>query len=267
VGYLDQLKKQLDNVQQQDNQRASELAEQSIVQKLQPGLRAILHYLEELVGVLNEIKPQLMVSYEIEGYGELIDLRQQRYQVQVDNREDIRQITLSFECLDERLADRIFTVDGRDAYLRQREYLWKNNLRFKEKFVMGGQGKFFLEPKVRVQFIFIPDTRQQKIRLELRNYHALGRTLRWIAPDNIGDTSLDHDLGGLILRKINDLNELSTGQMTEKMRQEIKEKLRQAQEAKEHLEERIAAEEEKEQIEAGLVNRLRRNLNALVRKR
>lgn len=266
MGYLDQLKKQSKAIQQQDEQRDGALEEQRIFQKLQPGLQAILQYLEELTDVLNEVKPQLSASYDIEGYGELIDLRQQAYQVQVDNRDDICQITFSFECLDENRAPRVFTVDGRDAFLRQRDYLWKNNLRFKEKFAMDDRGKFFLEPRVRVQFVFSPDIKQRKIGLKIRNLRGIGWMQRWIAPGNINEQTLDHDLGGLILRKIDDLDELSTGQMTEEMRQEIKEKLRQAQKAQKQQDERIAAEEEKALMESRLVNRLRRNLNTLVRK-
>ncbi len=264
--YLDQLKKQSNTEQPRDKQRDSELEERRIVQKLQPGLLAILHYLEELASVLNEVNPELLVSYDIEGYGKLVDFRQQTYQVEVDNRDDIRQITLSFECLDENPDPKVLVVDGRDAYLRQREYLWKNNLRFKDKFTMDDQGKFFLEPKVRIQFVFSADIKQCKIKLEMRNFQSIGYMQRWIAPDNISEETLDHDLGGLILRKIDDLDELSTGKMTEEMRQEIKEKLRQAQQAQKQQDERIAAEEEKAMLEGRLVNRLRRNLNALVRK-
>lgn len=265
--YLDELKKQSKSTQQDlEIQKKDEQIQLRILHSLQPRLRSILEYLEELVSILNEVKPQMTVSYEIEGYGSLTDLHQQAYSVQVSNRENIRNITLNFECLDEKLDERTFTVEGRDAFHQQREYMWRNNLRFNDKFTADGRGMFFLEPKIHVQLIFTPDTIQDKIKLQMCNYFGIGRTERWIAPAHINQDSLDRDLGGLILRKTNDLVELSTGRLTDDMRKKIQETLQLEQEEQRRIDERLAAEEQA-QHEVRLVNKVRSNLNALVRKK
>ena len=125
---------------------------------------------------------------------------------------------------------------------------------------MDGRGTFFLEPKIHVQFIFTPDTKQRNIKLQILNLVEVGRMDRWLAPEKINQDSLDHDLGGLILRKIKDLDHLSTAKMTEDMRKQIQDGLKLEREVQMQIDERIAAEELAEQ-EARFVNKIRRNFN------
>ncbi len=268
MGYLDELKKQSESLRnEQDGQGDRELEESRILQALQPALQTILHYLEDLAKVLNVVKPKISMSYDVKGYGTLGGLYQRDYSVQVDNREHIQEITLSFECADTNMEEKIFTIEGRDAFLRQRDYMSKNNLQFNEKLSVDGRGTFYLEPRIYARFLFLPDLTQGKIKLQMRNFLGLGRTDRWIDPKNVSKDTLDSDLGGLILRKTTDIDQLSTARMTEDMRKQIQVSLKQReQEAQKQLEERIA-EEQKAQEEARLVNRLRRNFGDLLRKK
>jgi hypothetical protein len=268
VGYLDELKKQSKSLQnEQDGNGDRELAESRILQELQPVLQTILRYLEELTTVLNVVKPNVSMSYEVNGYGTLGALYQRDYSVQVDNRENIQNITFCFECADANMDEKIFTIEGRDAFLRQRDYMSNNNLQFNEKLSVDGRGTFYLEPRIYTRLLFSPDVNQGKIKLQMRNFLGLGQTDRWIDPKNITQDTLDSDLGGLILRKTTDIDKLSTAHMTEDMRQQIQASLKQReQEAQKQLEERIA-EEQQTQEEARLVNRLRRNFSDLLRKK
>lgn len=264
MGHLEDLKRQSKTLNQKKNRRDNgDLEDQNILQRLQLGLKLIFDYLEELVSVLHEVKPQLAVSYNINRYGTLTDLYQQGYEVKVDNPENPQKITLCFECLDEKVKELFITVEGRDKFLRQRNYMWQNNLCFKEKLSMDGRGSFFLEPRVHVQFIFTPDTKQRNIKLQIRNLLEIGSMERWLAPEKINKVSLDHDLGGLILRKIKDLDHLSTGKMTADMRQQIQDSVKRERERQMQIEDRIAAEELAEQ-EARIANKIRRKLNAPV---
>ena len=268
MGYLDELKQQSESLRnEQDGQRDRELEESRILQDLQPALQTILRYLEDLVKVLNVVKPKVSMSYDVKGYGTLGDLYQRDYSVDVDNREHIQKITLCFECAGTKLDEKIFTVEGRDTFLRQRDYMSKNNLQYNEKLSVDGHGTFYLEPRIYARFLFSPDLNQGKIKLQMHNFLVLGQTDRWIDPNNVTQDTLDSDLGGLILRKTTDIDQLSTARMTEAMRKQIQASLKKReQEAQKQLEERIA-EEQKAQEEARLVNRLRRNFNGLLRKK
>ncbi len=130
-------------------------------------------------------------------------------------------------------------------------------------------GSLYLEPKIIVRLEFTPDAKQCKIRLDIRNLLEIGVTTRWIEPKDATHDKLD-ELTGLILRKTRDLDMLSTGQMTDEMRQRIKEGLRKEQEKRRRMEVLAAAEqaaEEQARAEDKLVSKLKKNIGGLVKRR
>ena len=269
MGYLDELKKQSEVIRsEQERQQGEDSQESTLVRELQPAMTVIHGYLKEAIEVLNVVQPEVPVGYDVKGLGPLKNLRQENYTLSIDNHEVIRKLAVRFECLQPNADVRVVTVKGRNEFVAQREYLWRNNFQFKEKFTMDG-GSLYVEPKVIVRLEFSPDVKQGKIRLEIRNLLEVGSTTRWIDKKDVTRDKLD-EITGLILRKSQDLNSLSTGQMTDEMRQRIKEGLRKEQEVRRRHEVQLAAQraaEEAARTEDKLVSRLRRNIGTLVKRK
>jgi len=260
VGYLDELKQKSEAIRQEQEQKQS-AQEQSktVLEQLQPCMDTIRTYLTEAVDVLNFVKPDVMLKYLIEGFGSLENLDQGGYAVTEDERDGVVTVTLRFECVSPNSDVRVFNIKEREPFIRQREYMWRNNLQFKDKPTMGGGGTFYLEPRIIVRLEFSPDAQRRKIKLQMRNMIGLGTDTRWIEPEKVNKENLD-DVMGLVLRKAPDLEKLSTGQMTEEMRKRIKEELRREQNAHRLQEVQAAAaeaEREKAEAEANLVSKLR----------
>ncbi len=269
MGYLDELKKQSEAIRsEQERQQSQESQQSAVARQLQPALKTIHGYLREAIEVLNVVQPEVPVGYEVKGLGALTNLRQENYTLSVDNWENIQLLAVRFECLHPHADARVVTVKGRNEFIAQREYLWRNNFQFKEKFTMDG-GTLYVEPKIVVRLEFAPDVKQGKIRLDIRNLLEVGMTTRWIDAKDVTRDKLD-EITGLILRKSRDLDSLSTGQMTDEMRMRIKEGLRKEQEMRRRHEVQLAAQraaEEQAQTEDKLVSRLRRNIGGLVRRK
>ncbi len=269
MGYLDELKKQSEVIRsEQERQESQESQQSAVARELQPALKAIHEYLREAIEVLNVVQPEVPVGYDIKGVGPLNNLRQENYTLSVDNWENINQLAVRFECQQPKADVRVVNVKGRNEFVAQREYLWRNNFQFKEKFTMDG-GSLYVEPKVIVRLEFSPDIKQRKIRLEIRNLLEVGTTTRWIDAKDVSRDKLD-EITGLILRKSRDLDALSTGQMTDEMRMRIKEGLRKEQEMRRRHEVQLAAQraaEEQAKTEDKLVSRLRKNIGTLVKRK
>ena len=269
MGYLDELKKQQEVIRsEQKRQQDLQGEESALARQLQPGLQTIHKYLREAIEVLNVVQPEVPVEYAVKGLGSLNNLRQENYTISVDDWQNIQELAVRFECLQPDADVRVLNIKGRNDFVAQREYLWRNNFQFKEKFTMDG-GTLYVEPKVIVRLEFSPDVKQRKIRLHIRNLLEVGSTTRWIEPKDITRDKLD-ELMGLILRKTRDLGSLSTGQMTEDMRARIKEGVRREQEVRRRHEVQLAAElaaEEQARTEDKLVSRLRRNIGTLVKRK
>jgi hypothetical protein len=260
VGYLDELKQRSEALRQEQEQKLSAQEQaKTALEQLQPCMDTIRAYLAEAVDVLNFVKPDVMLKYHIEGFGPLENLDQGGYSITEDERDGIVTVTLRFECVSPNSDVRVFNIKEREPFIRQREYMWRNNLQFKDKPTMGGGGTFYLEPRIIVRLEFSPDPQRRKIKLRMRNMIGLGTDTRWIEPEKINKENLD-DIMGLVLRKAPDLVKLSTGQMTEEMRNRIKEELRRMQNAQRLQEVQAAAteaEREKAEAEANLVSKLR----------
>ena len=269
MGYLDDLKKQSEAIRQQEEQQSSQESEETrAARELKPAMQAIHEYLKEATEVLNSVKPDVPVDYEIMGFGPLNNLNQGNYTLSVDDHENVQKLTVRFECAHPNADPRVLNVKGRNEYITHRDYLWRNNFQFKDKFTMDG-GSLYLEPKIIVRLEFTPEVKQRKIRLDIRNLLEIGVTTRWIEPKDATHDKLD-ELTGLILRKTRDLEMLSTGQMTDEMRQRIKEGLRKEQEKRRRMEVLAAAEqaaEEQARAEDKLVSKLKKNIGGLVKRR
>ena len=269
MGYLDELKKQSQAIQsEQERQQSQESQESVVARELQPAMKTIHAYLKEAIEVLNVVQPEVPVGYDVKGLGPMNNLRQENYTLSVDNHDNIQQLAVRFECLQPNADVRVVNVKGRNEFVAQREYLWRNNFQFKEKFTMDG-GSLYVEPKIVVRLEFAPDIKQRKIRLDIRNLLEVGTITRWVDSKDVSRDRLD-EITGLILRKSRDLDSLSTGQMTDEMRQRIKEGLRREQEMRRRHEVQLAAQrasEEQARTEDKLVSRLRRNIGTLVKRK
>jgi hypothetical protein len=269
MGYLDDLKKQaqvLSTEQQgpgpQEQQRAA------VERALQLALRLIYGYLRELAEQLNVVKPDISVSYDIEGYDRLAGLSQGDYTLWIDDPRVIGDLCLSFACRHHNARPRVMRTPDRSAFLKQRDYLWRHGLKFDSKLAANGEGTYLLEPMVPVSLRFLPDSQTRRIRFVIKNLNRLGEESYLIDPLRLNRQRLD-GIAGLVLRKPNSLQKLTGPLITDDAKTRIRQAL--AEERKRQLRHEakaaaISLAEQKAEAERRLPVRVRRTTLTTIRR-
>ena len=268
MGFLDDIEKKADRFRtDKERQETLERERARRVEELKPSLRQIYRYLLHLAEQLDVAQPEVLVSYKVEGYGTLTDLRQQSYSARADDRENPTEVTLAIECADSNGRERVFYTEGRRAYLRQREYLYTNLLRFDHKIAITGRGTFFLEPHVPVRLICTPDADARKLKLRVINYDRVGsEDTYWISPERVSRESLDR-LTGFVLRRLNSLEGLVDPPITDEERERLSRRLRAVREAQRREETRaevLRKTEEQARQEQERLHPIRRKVRSLL---
>ena len=96
MNLLDELKKQAEAKQTQqqiDKQHQAELMARSRDEVL-PKLVQIYSYLKELLKQLEILQADVLVDYNLKGYGNLTGLRQEGYELRADSRENMTNLSL-----------------------------------------------------------------------------------------------------------------------------------------------------------------------------
>ena len=173
----------------------------------QAALVRLYTYLRELVDNLNAVRPDVSVSYRVEGYGEFTGLRQSEYRLLAD---DPSAIALSFVCSKDQKVT--FPREGRPNIQRQWDYMASHGLRFAfeeaRRHTVGKtyQGSFRLECRVPVTLSFAVDLEALRIRFTARNLDFLGEQVYSLKPDVIGGEFFEA-LAQAVVRKPNRLNQ------------------------------------------------------------
>ena len=224
MGYLENLKQEAQTVKaEQEHQRTSQQATQAHLDELRPSLRQIYGYLKDLVEQLNVVRPDLLLNYDIEGLGQLTGLRQDNYAVSADDANNLTSVTLTFSCGQDDGQRRTLQTADRDAFLRQRDYLWKHNLQFDYKVTATGQATFLLQPKITVRIEFLLEPEARKIRCTVRNLDRLGQDSYLIEPTAIDASGLDA-IAALVLRKSRTLETLTGAGLSDQDRARIRDR-------------------------------------------
>lgn len=261
MGYLDDLKRQAQIICTKHQGPSPQEQQQAAVERaLQLSLRLIYGYLRELAGQLNVVKPDLSVSYDIEGYGRIADLSQGEYTLRIDDPRVIGDLSLSFACGHHNPRPRVMRTPDRSAFLKQRDYLWRHGLKFDSKLAVNGEGTFLLEPMVPVSLRFLPDPKTRRIRFVTKNLDRLGEESYLIDPLRLNRQHLD-GIAGLVLRKPNSLEKLIGPLITDEAKTRIRQAL--AEERKRQLRHEakaaaISLAEQKAEAERRIPVRVRR---------
>lgn len=176
-------------------------------------LRRIRKFLYDLNARLLYFPPEVRVSYEVEHFGTLADLRQGDYQLNVPQGAELCPISLGFVCSGERgtgrqLAAAQAVIDQHSTYLRTHGLTFTVSDVFQD--ARGGAGigtrhvAFEILPRVPVTLTFDVDPHAERIRLHAWNLERLGRVSYPIAPEAINEEFLA-ELGRAVTREPNRL--------------------------------------------------------------
>lgn len=256
MGFLDELKQEAEAAKAGEAGQNGDAQERERVFRaaLQPAMRRVYAYLEQVVEQLNVVNLDARVSYEVEGVGRIEHLSQSNYKLKVDDPAQLYDFTLSYQCSRE---GRIrFEKRGKVASEHLRDYLRGHGLDFSYKMGVDGNGVFALEPMVPVSFTFEADTDNKVIRLRVRNLDALGAVTYTLTPEKIDDAWLE-ELAKRIARRPNRFDELVGNVLPDEARRRLQRELEEIhrQRARELLE---RAQQEAEEKKKGLLGRLRR---------
>ena len=257
MGLLDDLKNQAENLKAKEQQEAGNTGDKTQFYKkeIHPRMLDVYRFLNEMVKNLNIINPETIVHYPILPDGEKQALRQGKYNVTIDNDQQIREVKLTCKAeLDKPVKLR---VKGEDNAKKQGEILADYKIQCKRKDYNDKSYKlthsdFIIEGPVNISIQFIGNQDSSYIQLLLGNFEGPGVIKRNIEAKNINKDFLDK-LGRYVLREDNKLFALDISERDKQAIREMVEKER----AKRELEiaemDRLAEEEkEKEKSSRGL---------------
>ncbi|MDH5738200.1 MAG: hypothetical protein OEZ23_07800, partial [Gammaproteobacteria bacterium] len=195
MSFLDELKRKTEQqlvLERAARQRAEKLDEIYRFRIL-PVMEKIYTYLHEMCQHLNYINTDTIVSYTLEGVGELDHLRQEDYNVKADSRENMKEVVFSFSCKDE--GNVTVSVDSKSELEKLEQYLFEHHLKFQLKTlkdekssVIGGQ--FTIQKNVPVAIKFKVDVDKSVINVVLVNLEQLVRREIEFSPESITDNFL-----------------------------------------------------------------------------
>lgn len=215
MSLLDELKKQAEQINQTDQQDAEEARREARYQeKLRPGLKAILSYLEDLTEQLKVVDPDVRHDYSLPGIGVLKGLRQGDYIVKADTKDQIKVIRLKFKCVADNEQE--FAVKPKSQANETRDFLESQNMRYTEWPIRDSSqqivgSNFQLQFSIEINFIFQADLEMGALKVITTNFNDFGVDRNLVQPERVNDQWLDH-LGNYLLRKNDNLYSLEIDQ-------------------------------------------------------
>ncbi len=219
MGILDELRDQADRRRSIDQERAERESEQSAYyqNELRPRMRAIYAYLFELVQHVNYLRPDVHVSYELDGLGRLDGFCQGPYKLTTEGGGNLKRVSLAFECTQDQSLER--ETSSREELERLKSYFWRNRLPFYANPTAAGRGaRFVFEGRVPVVCAFEVDFAAGAIVLTMRNVDRLGLDRLSFKPEQIDEVLLDR-FARFVLRRDDALISL---QMSDEERDRIR---------------------------------------------
>lgn len=257
MGLLDDLKSQAESlrVQEQQGTVPSDDKSQYYEKEIRPRMEEIHAFLNEMVENLNFIKPETIVHYPIYPGGEIQGFRQGKYNLVIDNPQQIKDITLTCKAeLDKPVKLR---VKGEDNVKKLFDSLASYKLQakrkdFNDKSYKLTHSDITIEGPLNISIQFIASDGSSYIQLLLTNFEGPGVVKRNIDIKSINQDFLDK-LGRYILREDDKLFALDISEKDKQAIREMVEKERVKREQEIAEMERLAEEErEKERNSSGL---------------
>lgn len=229
MSFLDELKKEAEQrrATTKDSLQHKELQQREYLASTQPKIKQLHDYLTELTDHLNFVKPEILVNYQLEGYGEIADMRQEDYFLSVDNPVETHLLSLSFACVTDKVIR--FDRDNETTIERIKDYLWSHNLRFDYKESRNMQhrlhrGYFTLNGRISIMLAFNVAV-DGTVTLSSKNFEGLGLVKYTFLASEINEKFLD-GLAQFLVRKPNPFTE-SRGkyQVADEARQRLQKQL------------------------------------------
>ena len=229
MSYLEQLKQESQERHKQEKAKTQQAQNKTIQRKnyfetkVKPGLKELQRALRELTEHLNYLKPDTRATYQIEGYGEIDDFKQQDYRVAVlddisgtsttkAKSGDVNDTRSNFilRCFCETEYKYRLIKDTIAAANLQRKFFTHNDIIFdynEEGDEEQGfkRAIFLFKPKIQVLVQFVGNFETSSIDLTTTNFDELGsKRVYTLQPDEINQSFLD-ELAKYILREPNKL--------------------------------------------------------------
>lgn len=249
MAFLDELKKEAEALKRQEESltqaRAQEVTQSFLL--VQSKLKAIRHYLQELVKHLNTISANVTRSYYIDGFGTIDDFRPERFVVNtdrfnIDEKEFIKVIYLRFSC---KTGQEIVIEKNSPSLIEmERQYLWQANLKFqctefKNAKGIADRATFNVVNEIPVHIKFSADFEKARIFLSIKNLNGLTVNEYTYDADEVDGNLLD-EFAKYLVGKPGNFIEL--GRHQQALRQKVAVKRPNPDEAYARLDPRVEAE-------------------------
>ena len=204
MSLLDDLKRQAEELQNTDDQQASEARQEAFYQEnLRPAMRSIMRYLSDLTAQLKLVDPDVRQDYTLPGIGLVKGLKQGGYIVNADSADQTKDIRLRFQCTADNEA--VYAIQPKAQADETRSFLDAQTMRYAEWPIRDQTQQivginFQLQIRVNVILVFQADPVQGVIRMTTANFTDFGAERRIIRPESVDDQWLDK-LGYYLLRK------------------------------------------------------------------
>lgn len=235
MSLLDDLKAEAEKLHNQQSSEEGRKAKQeaNYIEEINPKLQMIAAYLGELSEQLNILKPETNPTYAVPGYQLVKGFVQQDYSVNADSMEKIKQLRFRFNA--ELPHDIEFSVTPKTKADETRHFLEHQSFTFSEWPVRDMHQRligltFLVKLKVEILFLFQADIENGEIQLTIVNFEGFTVSTKNYRPQSIHDDWLE-GLGHYILRKKNALHTL---EISDEMKEQLRAKLKQAEQGREN---------------------------------
>lgn len=209
MSYLDKLKKEAAEKREKEQITAQRQAQQekNFYTHVKPALQRLHRYLYDLIQHLKYLKPDIVLSFTLVGYGKIDNFRQSEYRIHYLATETQGDFVVRCTCI----APFKFLLEKRreqDAK-EQKKYLQKHGIKFHYTEIPDNRYRFAkalfeIEPIIHTDFLFESDSQAGGINLTIKNFNALGQCHYFIKPEEVHEQFLDN-LAKYIVREPNNL--------------------------------------------------------------
>jgi hypothetical protein len=209
MNYLEKLKKEAEEKQREEQITSQREAQQERIfhAHVKPSLQRLHRYLYDLIQHLKYLKPNILVSYTISGYGEVDNFRQTDYRIHYLGKEE--QGDFVVRCTYTGPFKLRFEKRREQEAKEQKKYLKKQGLKFHYTEIPDSRYRFAkalfeIEPVIHADFLFEGDIKTNCINLTVKNFNALEQSHYIIKPEEVNESLLDN-LAKYLVREPNNL--------------------------------------------------------------
>jgi len=185
--------------------------------------RELYAFLKELAEELNVVQPEIEASYTIPRIGKLSGLRQERYRVVSDSREELP-ARFALECVRQGGRGLQSWANSREECEARRKFLQNNYLEFRCTRQPDWRYLFHIEPVVTVSFAFEVLPEQGIIKHTQRNLNGLGVVTYHLNPAKLTREAMN-ELAKRVVRRPDRFDELVSERVPEDIRKEFQQKI------------------------------------------